>query len=157
LPSDILVSLIAWPFIGAVHFCMEVLMRPRVSPRRLFAFAALTLTLAGCAGTGAGGAASGPRRGTTTRIVADELAGVAEMDLFGAISRLRPNWLRAQSRGTMPRLIIDGTPQPEGSIEMLRSMRVSDAGELQYMSASDATTRYGTGYPAGAILVTTKR
>lgn len=130
-------------------------MRPRVSPRRLFAFAALALTLAGCAGTG--GAASGPRRGSTNRIVADELAGVAEMDLFGAISRLRPSWLRAQSRGTMPRLIIDGTPQPEGSIEMLRSMRVSDAGELQYMSASDATTRYGTGYPAGAILVTTKR
>lgn len=132
-------------------------MRPRVSPRRLFAFAALTITLAGCAGAGAGGAASGPRRGSTTRIAQDELAGVAEMDLYGAISRLRPSWLRPQSRGTLPRVILDGTPQPEGSIEMLRGMRVSDVGELQYMSASDATTRYGTGYPAGAISVTTRR
>lgn len=132
-------------------------MRPRVSPHRLFAFAALALTLAGCAGAGSGGATSGPRRGTTNRIVAEELAGVAEMDLFGAISRLRPSWLRAQSRGTMPRVILDGTPQPEGSIDMLRSMRVSDVGELQYMSASDATTRFGTGYPAGAILVVTRR
>jgi hypothetical protein len=78
------------------------------------------------------------------------------MDLFGAVNRLRPTWLRPQSRGTLPVVIVDGTPQP-GGVDALRSMRASDVSELQYMNASDATTRYGTGYTAGAIVVTTRR
>lgn len=130
-------------------------MRPRISPRRLFAFAALALTLAGCAG-GGGGTAAGARRGSSTRIVADDLSSVAEMDLFGAISRLRPTWLRPQSRGTLPVIVVDGTPQA-GGVDALRTMRAADVDEVQYMSASDATTRYGTGYTAGAIIITTRR
>ena len=130
-------------------------MRPRPSPHRLIAFAALALTLAGCAGS-AGGAAQGPRRGSSTRITADELASVAELDLFSAVNRLRPTWLRPQSRGTLPEIIRDGTPQP-GGVDVLRSMRAADVSELEYMSSSDATTRYGTGYTAGAIVVTSRR
>lgn len=130
-------------------------MRPRISPRRMFAFAALALTLAGCAGSG-GGTAGGARRGSSTRLVADELAGVAEMDLFGAISRLRPTWLRPQSRGTLPVIVVDGTPQAGGA-DALRTMRAADVSEVQFMNASDATTRYGTGYTAGAIIITTRR
>lgn len=130
-------------------------MRPRPSPHRLLAFAALALTLTGCAGSG-GGAAEGPRRGSSTRITADELASVAELDLFSAVNRLRPTWLRPQSRGTLPVIILDGTPQPGGA-EALRTMRAADVSELQYMSSSDATTRYGTGFTAGAIVVTSRR
>ena len=131
-------------------------MRTPVSPHRLFAFAALALTLAGCAGAGGGAAAGGARRGSSTRIVADELATVAELDLFGAVNRLRPTWLRPQSRGTLPVVVVDGTPQA-GGVDALRSMRAADVSELEYMNASDATTRYGTGYTAGAIIVSTRR
>lgn len=131
-------------------------MRPRLSPRRLFAFAALALTLAGCAGAGGGGTAGSARRGSSTRLVAEDLSAVAEMDLYGAISRLRPTWLRPQSRGTLPVIVVDGTPQA-GGIDALRTMRAADATEVQYMNASDATTRYGTGYTAGAIIITTRR
>lgn len=132
-------------------------MRPRPSPHRLIAFAVLALALTGCAGSGGGGgAAEGPRRGSSTRITADELANVAELDLFSAVNRLRPTWLRPQSRGTLPVIIRDGTAQP-GGVDALRSMRAGEVSELQYMSSSDATTRYGTGYTAGAIVVTSRR
>jgi hypothetical protein len=141
----------------SVNICPEVHMRARLSLHRLSAFAFLAITLTGCAGGGgSGGASEAPRRGSSTRIVADELAGVAELDLYTAVNRLRPTWLRPQSRGTLPVIIVDGTPQA-GGVDSLRSMRASDVAELQYMSASDATTRYGTGYTAGAIVVSTRR
>ena len=130
-------------------------MRPRVSPRRLFAFAALALTLAGCA-AGGGGTAGGARRGSSTRLVEADLSGVSTLDLYDAISRLRPTWLRPQSRGTLPMVVVDGTTQA-GGVDALRTMRVTDVSEIQYMNASDATTRYGTGYTAGAIIITTRR
>jgi hypothetical protein len=56
----------------------------------------------------------------------------------------------------MPGVIVDGTPQA-GGVESLRSMRASDASELRFLNSSDATTRYGTGYTAGAIVVSTRR
>ncbi len=39
---------------------------------------------------------------------------------------------------------------------MLRTFRAADVSFLEYRSASDATTRSGTGYSGGAILITMK-
>lgn len=126
-------------------------------PRRLFiALFALTLSVAGCASGGGGGTESGVRRGSSNRIIAEELATVSELDLFSAVQRLRPAWLRSGSRGTLPEVILNGTPQA-GGVEALRSFRATDVSALDFMSASDATTRYGTGYTAGAIVITTVR
>ena len=36
-------------------------------------------------------------------------------------------------------------------------MLPSEVGEIRYMSASDATTRFGTNHIAGAIVITTRR
>lgn len=124
--------------------------------KRLFlVLFALSLGLAACAGGSGGSGSSGPRR-SSTRITAEELGNVAELDLFSAIQRLRPAWLRAGTRGALPQVIVDGTPQ-QGGVEALRAFRATDATGLELMSASDATTRYGTGYTAGAIVVTTRR
>jgi hypothetical protein len=118
---------------------------------------ALSLGLVGCASGGGGGSGTdGVRRGGSNRIVADELAGVSELDLFSAVQRLRPAWLRAGTRGQLPSVIVDGTPQPNGA-EALRSYRATDVTSLELMSASDATTRYGTGYTGGAIIISTRR
>lgn len=128
----------------------------RVLPmkRLVLTLFALSLGVAGCA-SGSGGGGGAPR-GSSTRIVADELATVSQLDLYGAIQRLRPAWLRPGTRGQLPEVIVDGSPQAGGA-EGLRSFRAGDVGQVEYMSASDATTRYGTGYTAGAILVTTRR
>jgi len=126
-----------------------------MSPSRaLVATFALALGLSACASGGGGG--GGTPRGSSTRIIGEELATVAQLDLYTAVSRLRPQWLRPGTRGQLPEVIVDGTRQ-QGGADVLRSMRANDVSELQFMSASDATTRYGTGFTAGAIIVSTRR
>jgi hypothetical protein len=44
-----------------------------------------------------------------------------------------------------------------GGLEYLDDMDMLDVWEFRYLSASDATNRYGTGYPGGIILVFTRR
>lgn len=133
----------------------------RTQPRkRLFlALLALSFGLSGCAGggsgAGSGAEAIGVRR-SSNRITADELATVSELDLRAAVNRLRPAWLRAGSRGALPAVILDGSPQG-GGVDIMSSMRAADVASLEFLSASDATTRYGTGYSAGAIVITTHR
>jgi len=127
-------------------------MRITRSSRPFVATFALALGLSACASGGGGG---GAPRSSSNRITSDELATVAQLDLFTAVNRLRPQWLRPRS-GQLPEVIIDGAHQ-QGGTEVLRSMRPSEVGQLEYMSASDATTRYCTGYTAGAIIVSTRR
>jgi hypothetical protein len=123
--------------------------------RHLLIPALLVLALGGCAGgTTTAGSPGGVRR-ASNRVDAAELATVSELDVHSAITRLRPAWLRAGVQGALPGVIIDGSPQTDGP-EALRAFRASDVLALEYMTASDATTRFGTGYVGGAILVTTK-
>lgn len=116
----------------------------------------LALLLPGCSATASSGSSEGGVRRASNRIAAEELTEVAELDLHSAISRLRPSWLRQGSRGTLPAVIVDGSPQSEG-IDALRSFRSADVAGVELMTASDATTRFGTGYTAGAIVVTLRR
>ena len=44
-----------------------------------------------------------------------------------------------------------------GSSADLSSMMAPEIEQMEYMSASDATNRYGTGHAGGAILVQTLR
>ena len=122
-----------------------------LSRRAFIASFALTVGLAGCASSGGGGGGGG----SSTRLTQAELADVAQLDAFQAIQRLRSQWLRSRG-GNAPQVVSDGMRQQDG-IESLRRFRVSDVEEMRYMSATEATNRFGTGYDGGAILVTTKR
>ncbi|HSW28853.1 MAG TPA: hypothetical protein VLH75_05070 [Longimicrobiales bacterium] len=128
----------------------------RLHPRHAVLLCLLVLGITGCAstgGTGAGGQPGGHR--ASNRIDAAELAPLAELDVHQVISRVRPGWLRGGPQGQLPVIVLDGSPQTSGP-EMLGTFRAADVTALEYMSASDATTRFGTGYSGGAILVTTK-
>ena len=129
-------------------------MRVISSQRLMLAAFALMIGLAGCAsgsgGSGSSGSSSGPNR-----LTAADLVNQQELDLYDAIRQLRGRWLTSRGRGT-PRVVVDGSPRQSG-IDELRSLRVSDVQEIEFLSASNATTRFGTGYDAGAILVTTRR
>jgi len=125
-------------------------------PARRFtplALALLLMLLPACASTGGG---DGSQRGGRNLIIEAELAEQPELDAFQAIERLRPRWLR-QPMGRSPVPVINGTPQRGAGLNVLRSIRAADVQEMRYMSASDATTRYGTGFDGGAILVQTKQ
>ena len=108
------------------------------------------------------GCASGNRSSDTgvvrdsNRISQEEIQGLPSGTAFDAVQRLRPIWLRSRSttigsgaRGTvsLPRVFVD--ERDFGTHGTLREFFLDQVEEILYLSASDATTRYGTGYPGG--------
>lgn len=126
-------------------------MRSYLPKRLLITTFALALGLQGCASGGSGGSSAGSRN----HIVQEELENLSQFDAYQAIQRLRPAWLRSRG-GSEPTIFLDGNRQG-GGLNVLRSMRVADIQEMEYLRARDATTRFGTNMDGGAILVTTKR
>ena len=129
----------------------EPAMRVVSSKRLMLVSLALLTGFAGCASAGGTSA----RGGRPNRFTAEDLVEVRSVDLFTAIQQLRPRWLATRGRGSV-QIIVDNTPR-RGGIEELRAFRVTDVEVLELLSASDATTRFGTGYEAGAIMVRTRR
>lgn len=117
----------------------------------LLATAALSVGGVACASSGS---TDGVRRGGPNRILRSELETVSQGSLWDAISRLRPRWLQNRGQG-LPEVLLDGSRQ--GGVEFLRQLQINDVESAEFVNARDATTRWGTGYPAGAIMVTTRR
>ena len=116
------------------------------------AFVGLTLLAAACA-SGGGSGESGPRRNRNL-ITSEELTEVAEVDtVFDAIRRLRPNWLRGRGTSSV-RVFVDGVQM--GGTGALRNYRVDVIRECRFISPTDASLRFGTGYGGGVIEVFTR-
>lgn len=129
-------------------------MRIRSSKGLLFLAMALTLGTVGCAASGGGGGSSRPAGATSTRIVRAELEPLGQLSALRAVERLRPTWLRSRS-GDDPVLYVDGSRR--GNTNDLANIMSSEIQQIEYMSASDATNRFGTGHAGGAILVQSLR
>ena len=127
-------------------------MRAITSKRLLIASFALAIGLAGCASGGGGGGGGG---GNPNQLTNEALQAVIGSDAYQAIQRLRPRWLQSRG-GNSANVFVDGQERP-GGLEVLRGFPVADIDEMLYMSASEATTRYGTGHPNGLIVIMTKR
>jgi len=119
--------------------------------------ALILLAPAGCASAGGSSRAARPDADVLT---AEEIESDANLDVLTLLQRLRPRWL--QARGSMSfggqstaSVIVDGVNQ--GGLGYLRGIRAIEVQEIRYMSASDATTRYGVNMAGGAILVTLRR
>jgi hypothetical protein len=125
----------------------------------------------GSPGAASSGTAAAPagQRGNANLITQSEIAAANLETIYEVIERLRPNMLR--TRGQMGR--ISGATATEsgassssikvyhngtniGDLSMLRTIQASSVRQVQFLSSSDATTRFGTGHDAGAILVTSK-
>ena len=119
------------------------------------------ILLAGCV---SGSATSGLQGGERNRISLEEIQTQPSTSAFEIVSRLRPNWLRGHS-GTFrsgsgtgrnsPAVFVDG--RPFGALDSLHQFGTEVLQELRFISAPDATTRFGTGDPAGIIEVVTRR
>jgi hypothetical protein len=84
------------------------------------------------------------------------------MTVYQAIERYRGDWLRGRSAtirtNTGRRLsyvFLDG--RPYGELEVLSQLGTEFVEEIRFITGSDATTRFGTGYPAGIINVISRR
>lgn len=125
----------------------------RLVPNTRFAALAFTvfLALTGCASGGTSTRAAGS---SSARIVEAELEGLHQLNALDAIRRLRPTWLQTRT-GAPPMAHVNGSII--GPAEGLTSVRAEDVQEMVFLNAADATTRFGTNYVSGVILVTTKR
>ena len=110
--------------------------------------------LAACGSTG------GTARGSGD-ISAADLGALSVTDCLEAVRMLRPQWLRVRAAPTpkdpepQRMVIVDG--RPRGALEELSFIPTTDVRIMRLLSASDATTRFGTGFTNGAIEVLTRR
>jgi hypothetical protein len=108
-------------------------------------------------------AKNGPAEESVSRdlITASELAHVDAVNAFTAIQQLRPLWLRSRGAmsftepgGTLPTVYVDNLRY--GDISALSAIPIAEIAEIRYISAADATTRWGTGVVGGVIEVIRK-
>ncbi len=118
-------------------------------------------SLSGGGGDG-GGTTTEAQRGGPDLIVRAELQEYTGESAYRTIEAIRRRWIRPQrSSGTAfganavyARVVIDGTIRRE--LRDLQSMSVDGIERMRYVTATDATTKYGTGYSGGVIEVTTR-
>lgn len=115
----------------------------------------MSLAVAACAT-----ATQGPRRNSNL-ITREELADLPVSNAWEAVQRLRSQWLNRPTAATIqpggnPILVYVDRHQM-GGLEELRNVGIDQIEQMEFVSARDATTRYGTGHPSGIIEVTTRR
>ncbi len=109
------------------------------------------------------------------RITLEEIEASSGQNAYDLISSQRPAWLRTRGTNTLRTQPVNsplgGTIQvPErqeivvyvdgtrfGNQDMLRQLPISEVSSVEFLNASNATTRFGTGHTHGAILVVTRR
>lgn len=124
--------------------------------RRTPCLVLLAFLVAACASSG-----SGRSLGSRNVITESEIASVNVGTIYEVVQQLRPHFLQGRGQSSIqdpgssaPVVYVNGVRY--GSPDVLRSLRSMDVREIRYLSASDATTRYGTGHVGGVIEVTTR-
>lgn len=80
-------------------------------------------------------------------------------DVHEAITKLRPHFLRQRA------MVVNGNREgvkvyvgntPYGGVDALRGLRAITVRQVRYLTGPEATTLYGTGHGAGALVLTLK-
>lgn len=101
------------------------------------------------------------KRGGANLITESEINSVNEENAQDIIQRLRPAMLRnrftnPQSGGEGGGIAVYVDQARMGGIESLNTISRSQIKEIRFLNGPDATQRFGTGVPGGAIVITTK-
>lgn len=101
------------------------------------------------------------RPGDQNLLAAAEIERSSAGTLHEAIQLLRPHFLFSRGRSSLrapnsqrPTVVVNSVPQ--ASFESLRSISARDVEYVRFLSAAEATTRFGTGYINGVIEVVLK-
>lgn len=126
-------------------------------PRALFAFS-LIIAISAC---GQRSPFEEPRPRTNV-LTQEEIAAAPVNNAYEALSRLRPRFLQPHATGGRPQtayavVYIDGVRRNGGLDEILRSIAASSIMEIRYLTAVDATSRYGLDVQGGVIDVKLRR
>jgi hypothetical protein len=123
---------------------------------RASALALFAILAPACASTGGPGGG-----GSSNLITREQIMEVPDGTAQTVIQRLRPAWLRARGQSSLSnpepafaRVFVD--EMQYGDINSLAGISTTEIESIEYISATDATTRYGTGYVGGIIRVRTR-
>ena len=120
---------------------------------RFLSLLAVVILGSACASSGQPGQ-SRPRR-SSNLITAEELSALSVSSAYEAVRRLRPGWLQPRGRSGLPVVFRNNTRWGDDP-RSLENIRINVIAEMRFLNASDATTRYGTGFTGGVILVVTR-
>jgi hypothetical protein len=134
--------------------------------RSLFVAAASAALLGGCAAAseGSGSTAEALSRGNRNLITSDEIATVGVTNLYDAVQRLRPQWLRGgpvtslRGSGSGLPVVVYQNNTPLGGLDALRQMQPGFATSLRFLdgpTASNTLPGLGSRTVAGAIVIVT--
>ncbi len=124
--------------------------------RRISYLVLLALLVSACASSG-----RSRSLGARNLITRAEIESVNVSTAYEVVQQLRPHFLSPRGQtsiqdpsSSLPVVYVNGVRY--GTPDVLRSLRSMDVQEMRFLSASDATTRYGTGHVGGVIEVTTR-
>lgn len=101
-----------------------------------------------------------PTEGNSRLIVRAQLAEYSGRPILDAIQRFNGRWLRASRSGggfsgpSFARVVLDGTPL--GPLDELSRISAESVEYIRFLTAVNATTKYGTGFTGGVIEVTSR-
>ena len=128
--------------------------------RRILLAASIVL-LAACGGGASTAAhpdgAPRPVRGSANLITEDEINAGVYSNALEVVQNLRPTMLRARAGTTGGPVVLYVDDVKMLDMAGLASTPANRVKEIRFISAQDATTRWGTGHASGVILVITKR
>jgi hypothetical protein len=128
--------------------------------RTMLALHLACLSLGACATTGA------PYRQPIglgrEPLYAYEMRSTPLLTAYDAVERLRPMYLHERGPGTRlatggMRVLVFLNDMPMGGVEVLRTIPASEVASIRYLSAPEATVRYGSRAGGGAIVVSVGR
>jgi hypothetical protein len=120
---------------------------------RFLSLLAVVILGSACASSGQPGQ-SRPRRNSNL-ITREELSELSVSTAYEAVRRLRPGWLQGRGRSGLP-VVYRNNSRWGGDPRSLESIQINAISEMRFLNARDATTRYGTGFSGGVILVVTR-
>lgn len=109
--------------------------------------------------SGGGGSSTG---GSMDEITFEQVQDANVANAMQVVQRLRPRWLRpvrgnASFRGPIPEAVVFLDGVRFGGLSSLADINAAIVQRMEYLTATEATTLYGTGYMGGAIRVFTLR
>lgn len=139
-----------------------------VRPKARLLLALALVAIPGCASARVGGSAD-VASGGPELITQAELRAAPSGTAYTMVQALRPQWLRSRGMAIsagqlndevvggriLPVVYLDGTQW--GDVRALDAIDSDSLERIEFMSAIDATTRYGTGHSGGVIHVRTQR
>lgn len=118
---------------------------------------ALSFAAACASSRGAAPTDNAPKRDRNV-ITQEEIDASKMSDAYNVVRALHPGWLLGKTGGSGRQYVqvyVEGNKA--GDTSALQQYNVNAIREIRYLSGDDATTRFGTGNAAGAIIVFLKR